>query len=130
MNVAEEMQYANDLAVASFAAVSDVTDIVPIQGLVMQDASTAAVDFIAAAAGHIFWLKYISCHEVAAITGAPLIAGYDLTPTKLDLFSFNLGALGDYWIREIFVTRLDHVANGAGPGFYSIHWTGYDLTFT
>jgi len=126
MNWPEILQRVTDEAIATFGAVTTVTAITPIVLIRGTAAVTADFDYLAASAGHIYYLENISVLEVVAITGNPIVQGYDLTPTAQSLWG---PAVSAGYGKSLFVTRLAHLKNGGSVGNYSIIYSGFDLTY-
>jgi len=128
MNLPDEMQYVSDLTDATFAAVGTVTDIEPIYLIDNIAAVTAAFDYLAAVANHIYFIKDIRLYETVAITGSPRLEAYDIAAAVQILINPALQAPRAMQWKDFWCTRLAHVAGLTGN--YSIVFAGYDLTYT
>jgi len=128
MNWPEELQRVSDAAVASFAAITTVTAIVPVARSEGVAANAATFDYLPPVANHIYFLENVDIVETIAITGLPNVRIYDLTPTVTVLFGVNIQR--SFNARSLWCTRLEHAVNGATVGFYSIVYYGFDITYT
>jgi len=129
MNLGEQMQYVSDLAEQSFAGITTVDAIVPIEETIVQLAGGANNDFLAAVADHIYYLEFLTIQEVIAITGLPLVTCFDIAAVVNTIASPNLiPDPGQF--RSMWCTRLRHNQSGASAGSYICVFNGFDITFT
>jgi len=128
MTLGEEMQYVSDLAEHQFAAVTTITAIVPIEECRSTGADDANFDYLAAVAGHIYYVKTLTIDETKTITGKAALDAYDIVPTIQEIVKINQNVifqrLGPFWC-----TRLEHDKDSATGGDYAIIYSGFDLTF-
>lgn len=130
MNYPEQLQYISDLAKGLFSEVNNVTAIVPIADSVDISVAGASSDIIAAAAGHVYFIKSITVTEFNAIGGLPKVQAYNITPAVRTLCSPNLNAQGFWETWNLFCSRLAYSQGTGSGGSFSVVYFGFDLTYT
>jgi len=129
MNLAEQMQYASDLAVAQFpATIGAVTAIVPVEEMFLRAGDDADVDYLAAIASTIYFIEELYVCEAEPLTGTPHIRGYDIAAVSQEII--NIANNLDYHILNFWCTRLQHAKSGTTAGSYSIVYNGFQLTYS
>jgi len=127
MNLADEMQYVSDKTVATIGGVGSVSVIVPIQLVDNIAAVTAAFDYLAAVANHIYYIRDIRLYETVAMTGSPRLESYTFGAVIKILINPALQAPRAMQWKDFLCTRLAHVPGLTGN--YSIVYNGYDMTY-
>ena len=119
------------LAKGSFPAdITRIDNVVPVEYTAGTAANAVAVDFLAAVANHLYFVTNLSCWEVAAITGTPLVQIYDILAFASNLISPNFApTFPGFHNPEMFCTRLAHLPNGASGGTYMLSLLAYDITY-
>jgi len=130
MSYPEKMGSVVDEATQQFAAITLVTDIVPIELVSNVSGAAATFDFLAAVANHIYFVENLSVNETGLVTGQPTIRAYNIAAAAQSIIAPGLVNVPPIISNRFWCTRLEHLLASGTGGTYAILFNGFDLTYT